>query len=147
MEVVCYEKLLIPLYIYNKTKLIMKIENDNFKSIIIFSLIFFLLGYIIGGNTSDNKTKGIFISDEISSLNSDKDFMIHLDSDDKIEGSAQIIMKKLKSENGDVEIEVDTDVNKILEKYSNDGSTFIKIDSTTVDGKKEIRVEVRKEKK
>ena len=125
----------------------MKIENDNFKSIIIFSLIFFLLGYIIGGNTSDNKTKGIFISDEISSLNSDKDFMIHLDSDDKIEGSAQIIMKKFKSENGDVEIEVDTDVNEILEKYSNDGSTVIKIDSTIVDGKKEIRVEVRKEKK
>ena len=125
----------------------MKIENDNFKSIIIFSLIFFLLGYIIGGNTFDNKTKGIFISDEISSLNSDKDFMIHLDSDDKIEGSAQIIMKKLKSENGDVEIEVDTDVNEILEKYSNDGSTVIKIDSTIVDGKKEIRVEVRKEKK
>ena len=125
----------------------MKIENDNFKSIIIFSLIFFLLGYIIGGNTSDNKTKGIFISDEISSLNSDKDFMIHLDSDDKIEGSAQIIMKKLKLENGEVEIEVDTDVDKILEKYSNDGSTFIKIDSTTVDGRKEIRVEVRKEKK
>ena len=125
----------------------MKIENDNFKSIIIFSLIFFLLGYIIGGNISDNKTKGIFISDEISSLNSDKDFMIHLDSDDKIEGSAQIIMKKLKSENGDVEIEVDTDVNEILEKYSNDGSTVIKIDSTIVDGKKEIRVEVRKEKK
>ena len=125
----------------------MKIENDNFKSIIIFSLIFFLFGYIIGGNTSDNKTKGIFISDEISSLNSDKDFMIHLDSDDKIEGSAQIIMKKLKSENGDVEIEVDTDVNEILEKYSNDGSTVIKIDSTIVDGKKEIRVEVRKEKK
>ena len=125
----------------------MKIENDNFKSIIIFSLIFFFSGYIIGGNTSDNKTKGIFISDEISSLNSDKDFMIHLDSDDKIEGSAQIIMKKLKSENGDVEIEVDTDVNEILEKYSNDGSTVIKIDSTIVDGKKEIRVEVRKEKK
>ena len=46
-----------------------------------------------------------------------------------------------------MEIEVDTDVDKILEKYSNDGSTFIKIDSTTVDGKKEIRVEVRKEKK
>ena len=125
----------------------MKIENDNFKSIIIFSLIFFLLGYIIGGNTCVKKTKGIFISDEISSLNSDKDFMIHLDSDDKIEGSAQIIMKKLKSENGDVEIEVDTDVNEILEKYSNDGSTVIKIDSTIVDGKKEIRVEVRKEKK
>ena len=125
----------------------MKIENDNFKSIIIFSLIFFLLGYIIGGNTSDNKTKGIFISDEISSLNSDKDFMIHLDSDDKIEGSAHVIMKKLKLENGEVEIEVDTDVDKILEKYSNDGSTFIKIDSTIVDGKKEIRVEVRKEKK
>ena len=125
----------------------MKIENDNFKSIIIFSLIFFLLGYIIGGNTSDNKTKGIFISDEITSLNSDKDFMIHLDSEDKIEGSAHVIMKKLKLENGVVEIEVDTDVDKILEKYSNDGSTFIKIDSTTVDGKKEIRVEVRKEKK
>ena len=125
----------------------MKIVNDNFKSIIIFSLIFFLLGYIIGGNTYVNKTKGIFISDEISSLNSDKDFMIHLDSDDKIEGSAQIIMKKLKSENGDVEIEVDTDVNEILEKYSNDGSTVIKIDSTIIDGKKEIRVEVRKEKK
>ena len=125
----------------------MKIKNDNFKSIIIFSLIFFLVGYIIGGNTSDNKTKGIFISDEISSLNSDKDFMIHLDSDDKLEGSAHIIMKKLKSENGEVEIEVDTDVDKILEKYSNDGSTFIKIDSTIVDGKKEIRVEVRKEKK
>ena len=125
----------------------MKIKNDNFKSIIIFSLIFFLLGYIIGGNTSDNKTKGIFISDEISSLNSDKDFMIHLDSDDKLEGSAHIIMKKLKSQNGEVEIEVDTDVDKILEKYSNDGSTFIKIDSTIVDGKKEIRVEVRKEKK
>ena len=77
----------------------------------------------------------------------DKDFMILLDSDDKLEGSAHIIMKKLKSENGEVEIEVDTDVDKILEKYSNDGSTFIKIDSTIVDGKKEIRVEVRKEKK
>ena len=76
----------------------MKIENDNFKSIIIFSLIFFLLGYIIGGTHLIIKQKGIFISDEISSLNSDKDFMIHLDSDDKIEGSAQIIMKKLKSE-------------------------------------------------
>lgn len=125
----------------------MKIENDNFKSIIIFSLIFFLLGYLIGGNSSDNKVKSLFISDEISSLNSDEDFMIHLDSDNKIEGSAQIIMKKLKSENGDVEIEVDTDVNEILEKYSNDGSTVIKIDSTIVDGKKEIRVEVRKEKK
>ena len=35
----------------------MKIENDNFKSIIIFSLIFFLLGYLIGGNSSDNKSK------------------------------------------------------------------------------------------
>ena len=125
----------------------MKIENDNFKSIIIFSLIFFLLGYLIGGNTSDNKTKGIFISDEISSLNSDEDFMIHLDSDNKIGGSTHVIMKKLKSENGEMEIEVDTDVNKILEKYSNDGSTVIKIDSTIVDGKKEIRVEVRKEKK
>ena len=45
-----------------------------------------------------------------------------------------------------MEIEVDTDVNEILEKYSNDGSTVIKIDSTIVDGKKEIRVEVRKEK-
>lgn len=125
----------------------MKIENDNFKSIIIFSLIFFLLGYIIGGNTYNNKTKGIFISDEISSLNSDEDFMIHLDSDNKIGGSAQVIMKKFKSENGEMEIEVETDVDKILEKYSNDGSTVIKIDSTTVDGKKEIRVEVRKEKK
>ena len=125
----------------------MKIENDNFKSIIIFSLIFFLLGYLIGGNTSDNKTKGIFISDEISSLNSDEDFMIHLDSDNKIGGSTHVIMKKLKSENGEMEIEVDADVNKILEKYSNDGSTVIKIDSTIVDGKKEIRVEVRKEKK
>ena len=125
----------------------MKIENDNFKSIIIFSLIFFLLGYIIGGNTSDNKTKGIFISDEISSLNSDKDFMIHLDSDNKIGGSAHVITKKFKSENGEMEIEVETDVDKILEKYSNDGSTVIKIDSIIVDGKKEIRVEVTKEKK
>ncbi len=125
----------------------MKIENDNFKSIIIFSLIFFLLGYIIGGNTSDNKTKGIFISDEISSLNSDKDFMIHLDSDNKIGGSAHIVMKKLKSENGEMEVEVETNIDKILEKYSNDGSAVIKIDSTIVDGKKEIRVEVRKEKK
>ena len=125
----------------------MKIENDNFKPIIIFSLIFFLLGYLIGDNTSDNKTKGIFISDEISSLNSDKDFMIHLDSDNKIGGSAHVIMKKIKSENGEMEIEVETDVDKILEKYSNDGSTVIKIDSIIVDGKKEIRVEVTKEKK
>ena len=125
----------------------MKIENDSFKPIIIFSLIFFLLGYLIGDNTSDNKTKGIFISDEISSLNSDKDFMIHLDSDNKIGGSAHVIMKKFKSENGEMEIEVETDVDKILEKYSNDGSTVIKIDSIIVDGKKEIRVEVTKEKK
>ena len=76
----------------------MKIENDNFKSIIIFSLIFFLLGYLIGGNSSDNKVKSLFISDEISSLNSDEDFMIHLDSDNKIGGSANIVMKKLKSD-------------------------------------------------
>ena len=125
----------------------MKIESDNFKFTIIFSLIFFLLGYLIGGNSSDNKTKSLFITDEISSLNSDKDFMIHLDSDDNIGSSAHVIMKKLKSKNGEMEIEVDTDVNKILEKYSDDGSTVIKIDSTIVDGKKEIRVEVRKEKK
>ena len=125
----------------------MKIENDNFKPIIIFSLIFFLLGYLIGGNSSDNKVKSLFISDEISSLNSDEDFMIHLDSDNKIGGSAHVIMKKFKSENGEMEIEVETDVDKILEKYSNDGSAVIKIDSSIVDGKKEIRVEVRKEKK
>ncbi len=125
----------------------MKIENDNFKPIVIFSIIFFLLGYLIGGNSSDNKTKGIFISDEISSLNSDEDFMIHLDSDNKTGGTAHVIMKKLKSENGEMEIEVDTDVNEIIEKYGNDGSTIIKIDSSIVDGKKEIRVEVRKEKK
>jgi len=125
----------------------MKIESDNFKFTIIFSLIFFLLGYLIGGNSSNNKTKSLFITDEISSLNSDKDFMIHLDSDDNIGSSAHVIMKKLKSKNGEMEIEVDTDVNKILKKYSDDGSTVIKIDSTIVDGKKEIRVEVRKEKK
>ena len=125
----------------------MKIENDNFKPIIIFSLIFFLLGYLIGGNSSDNKVKSLFISDEISSLNSDEDFMIHLDSDNKIGGSAHIVMKKLKSENGEMEVEVETNIDKILEKYSNDGSAVIKIDSSIVDGKKEIRVEVRKEKK
>ena len=125
----------------------MKIENDNFKPIVIFSIIFFLLGYLIGGNSSDNKTNGIFISDEISSLNSDEDFMIHLDSDNKTGGTAHVIMKKLKSEKGEMEIEVETDVDKILEKYGNDGSTIIKIDSSIVDGKKEIRVEVRKEKK
>ena len=93
------------------------------------------------------KQKVYLFTDEISSLNSDKDFMIHLDSDDNIGSSAHVIMKKLKSKNGEMEIEVDTDVNKILEKYSDDGSTVIKIDSTIVDGKKEIRVEVRKRKK
>ena len=53
-------------------------------------------------------------------------------------------MKKLNS-NGSLDIE--TDVKKIIEKSNSEEGVSVTIDSTVINGKKQIKVEVRKELK
>ncbi len=117
--------------------------NDNFKQILIFSVIFFLLGYLLGNN-SNNSVKGVFYSNDGESIGSKKEFMIHLDDDHLSEGEGHVIMKKLNS-NGSLDIE--TDIKKIIEKSNSEEGMTVTIDSTVINGKKQIKVEVRKELK
>ncbi len=117
--------------------------NDNFKQILIFSVIFFLLGYLLGNN-SNNSLKGVFYSDDDELTGTKKEFMIHLDADHLSEDEGHFIMKKLNS-NGSLDIE--TDVKKIIEKSNSEEGVSVTIDSTVINGKKQIKVEVRKELK
>ena len=66
-----------------------------------------------------------------------------------MEKNQHIVIKKLKNGEGDIDVDVNIDgkmdIDKIIKEAEGDPNMIIKIDSTLKDGKKEIRVEVRKE--
>ena len=116
--------------------------NKNWKSIFLFSTIFFILGYLVGNNFKGHKPMGgFFVSEDIKGM----DHMGHiLKGDGKNE---HIVIKKFKNGEGTIDVNIDSkmDIDKIIKEAEGDPNMTIKIDSTSKDGKKEIRVEVRKE--
>ena len=90
--------------------------NKNWKSIFLFSTIFFILGYLVGNN---------------------------LKGDEKKE---HIVIKKFENGKGIIDFNRNhKNYKKMIKEAEGDPNMTIKIDSTLKDGKKEIRVEVRKE--
>lgn len=116
--------------------------NNNWKSIFLFSTIFFILGYLVGNSFKGHKPMGgVFISDDIKGMDHMGNFL-------KDDGENEhIIIKKFKNGKGTIDVNIDSemDIDKIIKEAEGDPNMTIKIDSTLKDGKKEIRVEVRKE--
>jgi|TARA_B110000881_G_C18363992_1_gene407812 hypothetical protein len=116
--------------------------NNNWKSIFLFSTIFFILGYLVGNNFKGPKRMGgVFIGDNIKGMD-------HMGNILKGDGKNEhIVIKKFKNGEGTIDIDIDSkmDIEKIIKEAEGDPNMTIKIDSTSKDGKKEIRVEVRKE--
>ena len=116
--------------------------NKNWKSIFLFSTIFFILGYLVGNSFKGHKPiGGVFIGDNIKG----KDHMGNiLKGDGKNE---HIVIKKFKNGEGTIDVNIDSemDIDKIIKEAEGNPNMTIKIDSILEDGKKEIRVEVRKE--
>ena len=116
--------------------------NKNWKSIFLFSTIFFILGYLVGNNFKGTKSMGgVFISDDIKGMDHMGNFL-------KDDGENEhIVIKKFKNGKGTIDVNIDSemDIDKIIKEAEGDPNMTIKIDSTLKDGKKEIRVEVRKE--
>ena len=118
--------------------------NKNWKSIFLFSIIFFILGYLVGNNFKGQKPMGgFFVSENIKEMDHIQNI---LEGDGK---NQHIVIKKLKNGEGDIDVDVNIDgkmdIDKIIKEAEGDPNMIIKIDSTLKDGKKEIRVEVRKE--
>ena len=118
--------------------------NKNWKSIFLFSIIFFILGYLVGNNFKGHKPMGgFFVSEKIKEMDHIQNI---LEGDGK---NQHIVIKKLKKGEGDIDVDVNIDgkmdIDKIIKEAEGDPNMIIKIDSTLKDGKKEIRVEVRKE--
>jgi len=117
--------------------------NKNWKSIFLFSTIFFILGYLVGNNFKGHKSMGgFFVSENIKEMD-------HIGNILKGDGKNQhIVIKKLKNGEGDIDVDVnidgEMDINKIVKEAESDPNMTIKIDSTSKNGKKEVRVEVRK---
>jgi len=117
--------------------------NKNWKSIFLFSIIFFILGYLVGNNFKGHKPMGgFFVSENIKEMD-------HIGNILKGDGKNQhIVIKKLKNGEGDIDVDVnidgEMDINKIVKEAESDPNMTIKIDSTSKNGKKEVRVEVRK---
>ena len=118
--------------------------NKNWKSIFLFSTIFFILGYLVGNNFKGHKPMGgLFVSEDIMGM----DHIGNILGEQKNE---HIIIKKFKNGEGTIDVDVnidgEMDIDKIIKEAEGNPNMTIKID-TLVDGKKqEIRVEVRKEK-
>ena len=118
--------------------------NKNWKSIFLFSIIFFILGYLVGNNFKGHKPMGgLFVSEDIMGM----DHIGNILGEQKNE---HIIIKKFKKGEGTIDVDVnidgEMDIDKIIKEAEGNPNMTIKID-TLVDGKKqEIRVEVRKEK-
>ena len=116
--------------------------NKNWKSIFLFSTIFFILGYLVGNNFKGPKPMGgVFIGDNIKGMD-------HMGNILKGDGKNEhIIIKKFKNGEGTIDVNIDSemDIDKLIKEAEGDPNMTIKIDSTLKDGKKEIRVEVRKE--
>jgi len=118
--------------------------NKNWKSIFLFSTIFFILGYLLGNSFKGPKPMGgFFIGDRIEGMG-------HMGNILKGDGKNEhIVIKKFKNGEGTIDVDVninsEMDIDKIIKEAEGDPNMTIKIDSTLKDGKKEIRVEVRKE--
>ena len=116
--------------------------NKNWKSIFLFSTIFFILGYLVGNNFKGHKPMGgFFVSEDIKGMD-------HMGNILKGDGKNEhIVIKKFKNGKGTIDVNIDSemDIDKLIKEAEGDSNMTIKIDSTLKDGKKEIRVEVRKE--
>jgi|TARA_B110000881_G_C18405506_1_gene428174 hypothetical protein len=117
--------------------------NNNWKSIFLFSTIFFILGYLVGNSFKGHKPMGgVFISDDINGMD-------HMGNVLKGDGKNEhIIIKKFKNGKGTIDvvnIDSEMDINKMIKEAEDNPNMIINIDSTLKDGKKEIRVEIRKE--
>ena len=126
--------------------------NKNWKSIFLFSTIFFVLGYLVGNSFKGHKPMGgFFVSDGIKGIGN----MGHiLKGDGKNE---HIVIKKFKNGESTIDVNIqehmmgihedsEMDIEKLIKEAEGNLNMTIKIDSTSKDGKKEIRVEVRREK-
>jgi len=123
--------------------------NKNWKSIFLFSTIFFVLGYLVGNSFKGHKPMGgFFVSDGIKGMGN----MGHiLKGDGKNE---HIVIKKFKNGESTIDVNINSemdidkiemDIDKLIKEAEGDPNMTIKIDSTSKGGKKEIRIEVRKE--
>ena len=123
--------------------------NNNWKSIFLFSTIFFVLGYLVGNSFKGHKPMGgFFVSDGIKGMGN----MGHiLKGDGKNE---HIVIKKFKNGESTIDVNINSemdidkiemDIDKLIKEAEGDPNMTIKIDSTSKGGKKEIRIEVRKE--
>ena len=125
--------------------------NKNWKSVFLFSTIFFVLGYLVGNSFKGHKPMGgFFVSDDIKGMG----HMGHiLKGDGKNE---HIVIKKFKNGESTIDVNIqehmmgihedsEMDIEKLIKEAEGNPNMTIKIDSTSKDGKKEIRVEVRKE--
>ena len=123
--------------------------NKNWKSIFLFSTIFFVLGYLVGNSFKGHKPMGgFFVSDGIKGIGN----MGHiLKGDGKNE---HIVIKKFKNGESTIDVNINSemdidkiemDIDKLIKEAEGDPNMTIKIDSTSKGGKKEIRIEVRKE--
>ena len=123
--------------------------NNNWKSIFLFSTIFFVLGYLVGNSFKGHKPMGgFFVSDGIKGMGN----MGHiLKGDGKNE---HFIIREFKSNDGTIDITYESssssidsemDIDKIIKEAEGDSNMTITIDSSFSNGKKMIKVKVRKE--
>ena len=125
--------------------------NKNWKSIFLFSTIFFVLGYLVGNSFKGHKPMGgFFVSDGIKGMGNMGNI---LKGDGKNE---HIVIKKFKNGESTIDVNIqehmmgihedsEMDIEKLIKEAEGNLNMTIKIDSTSKDGKKEIRIEVRKE--
>ncbi len=117
--------------------------NKNWKSIFLFSIIFFVLGYLVGNNFKEHKPiGGFFISEDIMGMD-------HIENISGEHKNEHIIIKKFNNGEGTIDVDVniddEMDIDKIINEAEGNPNVIIKIDSTSKNGKKEVRIEVKKE--
>jgi hypothetical protein len=123
--------------------------NKNWKSIFLFSTIFFLLGYLVGNSFKGHKPMGgVFVSDGIKGMG-------HMGNILKGDGKNEhFIIREFKSNDGTIDITYESssssidsemDIDKIIKEAEGDSNMTITIDSSFSNGKKMIKVKVRKE--
>ena len=117
--------------------------NKNWKSIFLFSIIFFVLGYLVGNNFKEHKPiGGFFISEDIMGMD-------HIENISGEHKNEHIIIKKFNNGEGTIDVDVniddEMDIDKIIKEAEGNSNMIIKIDSTSKNGKKEVRIEVKKE--
>ena len=123
--------------------------NNNWKSIFLFSTIFFVLGYLVGNSFKGHKPMGgFFVSDGIKGMG-------HMGNILKGDGKNEhFIIKEFKNNDGTIDITYESssssidsemDIDKIIKEAEGDPNMTITIDSSFSNGKKMIKVKVRKE--